>query len=393
MWRYRGAMEILLGVFVILALLSFSFSRTLLVNVAAFVVSVADKLLSSLVFLPPMLSWLVYGFLIGGGVYFALFGAHRTYRFRRARYVWAILPVALMFVATAAAPRLEYLTKGRMVLRKHDGFKPGQVERFEGIEFVWVPPGKFVMGSPSNEAGREPDEIAHLVVLTQGFWMSRYEITQGQWMGVMDVNPSAQPAQYPEADSLPVDSVTWADCREYVNRLNQAARGHFRLPTEAEWEYACRAGATSAYAFGDDAAALANHAWYADNSEGRMQPVGKKQPNAWALHDMHGNAWEWCEDFYASYPAERATNPFCSEGEADGKHTLRGGSWQAPAGDCRAARRFIYLEGYFRKQDDIGFRIVKAEPLTAVAAPAPESAEEEKPGRRRRGRTQETVTP
>jgi len=394
MWRFRGAMELLLGIFVILALLSFSFSRTLIINTLAMVLTSADKLLSSLVFLPPMLSWLVYGFLIGGGIYFALFGAHRTYRLRRARYIWVVLPLVLMFGMTLAAPEVELMMRGRMLFRKFDGFKPGEVAQFEGIEFVWIPQGKFVMGSPEGEPGRENDETPHLVVLTQGFWMSRYEITQGQWMGVMDVNPSARPAEFPAADTLPVDSVTWADCEEYVKRLNQAGRGYFRLPTEAEWEYACRADTKTAYAFGDDPAALKEFAWFAENSEGQIQPIGKKRPNAWGLYDMHGNAWEWCEDFYASYPEARATNPYAGEDVSEGKHTLRGGSFRAPPADCRAARRFIYLEGYFRKQDDIGFRIVKAEPLVPIAPPVAEPAPEEKSsGRGRRGRMQESGTP
>ncbi len=221
---------------------------------------------------------------------------------------------------------------------------PGGVE----MELVWCPPGRFTMGSPAGEgffqkgkeSGRWDDERQHEVILTEGFWMAKTEVTQKQWKSVMDDNPS-----YHKGDALPVENVSWDDCVEFCRRVGLA------LPTEAQWEYACRAGTEGAYA---EAGGLDALGWYAGNSGGKTHPVGRKRPNAWGLHDMHGNVWEWCADWYGDYPEGVVTNP---TGVASGKNrVLRGGSFWSSPRNCRSANRIIDPLGSRDKHN--GFRPV-----------------------------------
>ena len=212
------------------------------------------------------------------------------------------------------------------------------------MEMVWCPAGSFTMGSPMEELGRDEMETQHQVTLTKGFWMAKTEVTQTQWKSVMGNNPS-----YHEGDNLPVEQVSWEDCQEFCQKADLA------LPTEAEWEYACRAGTTGPYAGPGN---LDRVGWYQGNSGNKTHPVGQKQPNAWGLYDMHGNVTEWCEDWYGFYPYDAVTNPVGLHGWAGvGKsfRVSRGGDYSGEW-SCRSANR-----GGFRpdvRNTALGFRPV-----------------------------------
>ena len=176
------------------------------------------------------------------------------------------------------------------------------------IDFVWVAEGCFRMGSPDSEVQRGVNEGPVHNVCVDGFWMGKYEVTQAQWEKVMGSNPSRL-----KWDSRPVEKVSWNDAQEFLQKLNtQVEKELYRLPTEAEWEYAARAGTETAYSFGDDAARLDEHAWYESNSEHRTHPVGLLKPNDWGFYDMYGNVWEWCQDWYESgYSSQGPSGPSC----------------------------------------------------------------------------------
>jgi formylglycine-generating enzyme required for sulfatase activity len=190
------------------------------------------------------------------------------------------------------------------------------------MEMVWIEPGSFWMGSPEIEPGRKIDEIRHQVTLTQGYWMGKYEVTKAQWESLMGAENDKTKKQ--KADS-PIEEVSWSDVQEFLEKLNERELNanrlpegyRYLLPTEAQWEYACRAGTDSAYSFGDSADDLGDYAWYYDNSatgflfgkKRHLHPVGKKSPNPWGLHDMHGNVYEWCHDWYLGYAPDSATDP------------------------------------------------------------------------------------
>ncbi len=221
---------------------------------------------------------------------------------------------------------------------------PGGVE----MEMVYVAPGSFMMGSPGSEEGRGDDETQHRVTLTKGYWLGKYEVTQRQWASVMGNNPS-----HSKGPDRPVESVSWEDCQRFIARVNTVARrqlgGVARLPTEAEWEYACRAGTTGPYAGNGN---LDDMGWYDGNSGGGTQPVGLKRANALELYDMHGNVWEWCNDWSESYGGD-VTDP---TGAASGvNRVLRGGGWLDYAWRCRSAIRAGRNRGY--RDEYIGFRL------------------------------------
>jgi len=226
----------------------------------------------------------------------------------------------------------------------------GSVKIFtvNGISFkmVRVTAGEFMMGSPANEPNRDNDETQHRVRISRDFWMGQTEVTQRLWKAVMGSNPS----HFSNCgDDCPVESVSWNDCQDFIRKLNgMVSGGNFRLPTEAEWEYACRAGTTGPYAGDLDAIG-----WYGKNSGGKTHGVGQKKPNAWGLYDMHGNVWEWCQDWYGDYPAGSVTDP--SGPSAGSYRVLRGGGWDRSAGVCRSANRYGDVPGirYFY----YGFRL------------------------------------
>ncbi|HTL56879.1 MAG TPA: formylglycine-generating enzyme family protein [Candidatus Limnocylindrales bacterium] len=229
---------------------------------------------------------------------------------------------------------------------------------------VWIPPGEFVMGSPTEETGRDPDESPQTrVVIARGFWMSKCEVTQSEYQRVIGVNPSNETGDA----NRPVERVSWFDAMEYCKKLTQACEtqgkmpeGHvYRLPTEAEWEYVCRAGAITRFGYGEDKGAtqLGDYAWFSRNSDSMTHPVGTKRANAWGLFDMHGNVWEWCIDRWEdSLPGGTITN---SVRVASSRlRVARGGSWLYDAKACRSANRDDYSP--WDRCSDIGFRVVLA---------------------------------
>jgi formylglycine-generating enzyme required for sulfatase activity len=236
--------------------------------------------------------------------------------------------------------------------------------------FVRINSGTFTMGSPANESDRHNDEVQRQVTLSS-FYMSKYEVTQREYEEIMGVNPS-----HFKGSDMPVEYVSWYDAIEYCNRRSEIegltpaytvegsgesrtviwdrnANG-YRLPTEAEWEYACRAGTVTAYSTGNEIAD--NTGWFRNNSGGSTRPVGQKPANAWGLHDMHGNVSEWCWDWYGSYASGAQTNP---AGASSGTNrSVRGGSWYFSPDFLRSATRVFGNPSY--RYEDLGFRLVRS---------------------------------
>ena len=215
------------------------------------------------------------------------------------------------------------------------------------MKFVWCPPGSFTMGSPTDEDELGDDETQHPVTLTKGFWMGQYEVTQAQWRSVMGDNPS----NFRGDDDRPVERVSWEDCQKFVEKCNAVVKNvRFVLPTEAQWEYACRAGSTGPFAGTGD---LAEMGWCSYNGGEKTHPVGQKKPNAWNLYDMHGNVCEWCADWYGTYEGD-STDP---TGPASGEsRVLRGGGWDNGPRDSRSASRNWFRPGC--RYYDLGFRLL-----------------------------------
>lgn len=240
------------------------------------------------------------------------------------------------------------------------GVQPAYTISSINYKMSYIPAGTFMMGSPSSETGRYDDEILHRVTLTKGFYMGVTEVTQGQWKEIMGNNPSA----FRDCgDQCPVEQVSWYDCQEFIQRLNKREKSRlYRLPTEAEWEYACRAGSGQAFSNGDITRTgcesdqnLDMIGWYCGNTNEKTQPVARKIPNAWGLYDMHGNAWEWCEDWYEGYRIGHITDP---KGPASGSaRVFRGGGWGLSCRTCRSAFRDKYLPGLNCKF--LGLRLVR----------------------------------
>ena len=254
--------------------------------------------------------------------------------------------------------------------------------------------GTFIMGSPDTEPNRYNDETQHSVTLS-GFYMGKYQVTQDQYQAVMENKPSffsADPQAGEIQNKRPVKMVSWYDALVFCNKLSVmeglspaysingktnpedwgtvptsndatwndviivAGSTGYRLPTEAQWEYACRAGTTTAYNTGDTISD--NTGWYSSNSESKTHDVGLKLANAWGLYDMHGNVWEWCWDWYGSYPSKAQTNPM---GASSGvRRVKRGGSWRDSAQGLRSAVRFIYYPNI--RMYNLGFRLVRPWP-------------------------------
>ncbi|GHT84971.1 hypothetical protein AGMMS49960_02070 [Betaproteobacteria bacterium] len=193
-----------------------------------------------------------------------------------------------------------------------------------GTEFILIPAGSFIMGADENDKDADDDETPqHRVSINQTFYLGKYPVTQGEWEAVMGSNPSKFKGR-----SNPVEQVSWNDVQTFIQRLNtKEGTNKYRLPTEAEWEYAARAGTKSTYSLGDDKGELGVYAWYDGNSGDQTHPVGQKKPNPWGLYDMHGNVYEWVNDWYdvSYYSRSPSTDP---AGPSSGQYrVLRGGSW------------------------------------------------------------------
>ena len=229
-----------------------------------------------------------------------------------------------------------------------------KVIRVAGVDVPlrWCPPGTFLMGSPAFEEGFFGDEMQHHVTLTKGFWMGETPVTQELWTAVMGANPS----RFKNGDAYPVESVSWDDCQPFLKALNDrfpVEDQRWALPTEAQWEYACRSGTETAYA---GTGRLDDMGWYDENSGSQTHPVGQKRPNHWGLLDMHGNVWEWCSDWSGHYPSASTTDP---TGPSFGpERVYRGGSWFNGARVCRSAYRGGADPG--RRDCYLGFRVALA---------------------------------
>jgi formylglycine-generating enzyme required for sulfatase activity len=226
-----------------------------------------------------------------------------------------------------------------------------------GMKLVLIHPGTFTMGSPEGEAGRKDDEGQHEVTLTKSFFLGINPVTQEQYMRVMGENPSH--FQGNRGLDRPVDRVSWGDAVDFCKRLSRLADEKkagcvYRLPTEAEWEYSCRAGSELSFCFGESSKSLMSYAWCVSNSRGKTHPVGRKKSNGWSLYDMHGNVWEWCLDWYGPYPKRAETDPVGPK--RGSSRVLRGGGWGSFLNCCRSAQRYRFDPTY--RTGSFGFRVV-----------------------------------
>ena len=226
-----------------------------------------------------------------------------------------------------------------------------------GMTLVEIPAGEFMMGSPDSGSD-DNEKPQHRVRITKPFYLGVTEVMQAQYEKVMGKNPSYFKESHPDA---PVENVSWADAREFCRKLSELAAEReagrrYRLPTEAQWEYACRAGSPEKYCYGDGESRLGDYAWYMENSDGRTHQVGQKTANAWGLYDMHGNVWEWCADwydsdeYYANSPMDDPTGP-----KVASERVSRGGGWYYSARNCRSAGRAGSTPG--GRSDSLGLRV------------------------------------
>lgn len=250
---------------------------------------------------------------------------------------------------------------------------PTWSEPVTGMVFIELPPGRFAMGSPPSEPLREPGERLHPVEITRSYWIGRTEVTQAQWQRVMGGDPS----RFGGVGELPVESVNWFEIEVFLERLAGLSPGNrFRLPTEAEWERACRAGSATAFAWGDVLVSERANFDASDPSPlsprgsalGRPTPVASFPPNAWGLFDLHGNVWEWCADEPCPYPAATDTLEVDPLGACGSRlKVIRGGSWHFAADSARCALRYTHAPS--DRGSSLGFRVLR-EPLAPALRPA-----------------------
>jgi sulfatase modifying factor 1 len=235
---------------------------------------------------------------------------------------------------------------------------PKNITNSIGMKFVWIPTGTFMMGSPKEEKERDGSrETQHKVTLTKGFYMAVYTVTQEEWQAVMGKNLS----HFKGEKNLPVEMVSWVDCQEFIKNLRAKDKKPYRLPTEAEWEYACRAGTTTPFSFGEtisaDQANYNGNFPYGNGTKGvyreKTTHVGSFPANAWGLHDMHGNLLQWCHDWFGDYPQMDVVDP---QGPDTGKdRVLRGGAWGDGPHTCRSVYRSRDVPAY--RFSSRGFRL------------------------------------
>jgi formylglycine-generating enzyme required for sulfatase activity len=251
--------------------------------------------------------------------------------------------------------------------RKHKAI-PKTFKNSFGMEFVLIPAGSFTMGSRMSlkelvdrfGGGKELFEFEkphHTVKIERSFYLQTTPVTQGQWERVIGNNPS----EFNDCgDDCPVEQVSWNDVQQFIKKLNQIEKTKdYRLPSEAEWEYACRAGSDAEFSFGDDVAMLNEFGWYKDNSGGKPHPVRGKKPNAWGLYDMHGNVWEWVEDdWHECYEGAPADNSAWVDNPRGSYRVFRGGSWSYDARGCRSAMRYGIRPG--DRDRYVGFRLSRS---------------------------------
>lgn len=236
------------------------------------------------------------------------------------------------------------------------------------LELVLIPAGSFNMGDAKGHGWEKP---VHKVTITKPFFLGKYEVTQEQWESIMADNPS-----HTKGPKHPVECVSWDDCQQFLVMLNARTGkqgGKFTLPMESQWEYACRAGSASAFCFGDDEKQLGEYAWHAEDYDAKTHPVGTKKANAWGLFDMHGNVWEWCQDWFSAYETGAATDPSGPEKGTD--RVYRGGCARDSAGDCRSAHRISGTSDLRFMM--LGLRVCRAMTETDADAFAAESARQE----------------
>jgi formylglycine-generating enzyme required for sulfatase activity len=245
---------------------------------------------------------------------------------------------------------------------KHLGKSSHLEKNSIGMDLVLIPPGQFTMGSPASEKDRGGNEGEVDVTLTKAFYLGREEVTQGQWRTVMGTTPwkaKKLSENVKEGDNYPAVFVNWNDAQEFCKKLSEKENATYRLPTEAEWEFACRGGTTTRFCFGDDDAKLGEFAWFSENAwkAGELYPheVGLTKPNPFELHDLHGNLREWCEDVYAE-KLPGGTDPLVVAGGSE--RVWRGGGWSLKAAYCRSASRSKVspsVRNYF-----FGFRVARS---------------------------------
>ncbi|MFO0876146.1 MAG: formylglycine-generating enzyme family protein [Gemmataceae bacterium] len=310
----------------------------------------------------------------------------------------ALLLGATLLVPARAEKDVKYPVIDKMTHASYTETIPGTKTKFE---MVAVPGGTYLMGSPDSEKGRSPDEGPQHPVTLKGFWVGKCEVTWDEfdsfWRGRPGKKEDKEPEMPKDADAVtrptpayadetfglgregnPVICISWHTCMQYCRWLSLKTGKVYRLPTEAEWEWAARAGTSTAYYFGDDPATLGEHAWFLTNSDDKPQPVGKKKANPWGLHDVYGNATEWCidlyqKDFYATFPRDKPTlQPVSKPSGQRWSHVTRGGGWDSEAVQCRSAARRPSSKDWIRldpqrpqsiwwltSAEFVGFRIVR----------------------------------
>ena len=276
--------------------------------------------------------------------------------------------------ATALINRAEDLREDYLERHRDDDTDDDREWQSVPDGFVLIEGGSFQMGSPSSEPNRDSDETQHWVTITRDFFMQAHEVTQGQWREIMGDNPSSFSSC---GSDCPVESVTWYEAVDYANAVSRQQGleecyrvsgtsvtfdgldcDGYRLPTEAEWEYAARAGTTTAWHCGSSDSCVSGIAWYSSNSASTTHPVGQKSPNAWGLYDMSGNVWEWVWDWYGSYSTGSVTDPL---GASSGQYRVRrGGSWGNLARYVRSAFRGLGAPGL--RSNILGLRLARSAP-------------------------------